>query len=75
MIKNFILIFSFLTLIACGDSVSDYDKGYDDAWDGISPKKSSSSYMEGYEDGEFDADCYYYKKNKIWDKYKRLGCR
>ena len=64
-----------LFLSGCGDSSSDYDKGYEDAWEGYSPKKSSDSYLEGYEDGEFDADCYHYKRNEFWDKYKRLGCR
>ena len=64
-----------LFLSGCGDSSSDYDKGYEDAWEGYSPKKSSDSYLEGYEDGEFDADCDHYKRNEFWDKYKRLGCR
>ena len=64
-----------LLLSGCGDSASDYDKGYEDAWEGYSPKKSSNSYMEGYEDGEFDADCDHYKRNGLWDRYKRLGCR
>ena len=69
------LLLLILALSNCGDASSDYDKGYEDAWDGISPKKNSSSYLEGYEDGEFDADCDHYKRNGFWEKYKNLGCR
>ncbi|MDA9740512.1 hypothetical protein N9U58_00065 [Pelagibacteraceae bacterium] len=63
-----------LLLNGCGDSESDYDKGYEDAWEGYSPKKSSDSYMEGYEEGEFDADCDHYKRNLLWDKYRAIKC-
>mgnify|MGYP006163283681 CR=1 FL=1 len=64
-----------LILSGCGDSSGDYDKGYEDALKGYSPKNNSSFYLEGYEDGEFDADCDHYKRNKFLEKYKNLGCR
>jgi len=47
---------------------------YDDGYDGASPTKSSTSYMDGYEDGDFDADCDYYKDKNMRDKYKALRC-
>ena len=68
-----ILVLGFL-LSSCGDSGNDYDKGYEDAWEGISPKKNSASYMDGYEEGEFDADCDHYKRNLLWDKYRAIKC-
>ena len=63
-------------LNSCGDgySGSDYHKGYDDGYDGETPRKNSSAYLDGYEDGEFDGDCDYYKQNNMWDKYKDLKC-
>jgi len=73
--KKLLGIFVFgLLLSGCGDSGSDYDKGYDDGYDGETPRKSSSVYLEGYEDGEFDGDCDYYKHNNMWNKYKGLKC-
>ena len=63
-----------LLLNSCGDSSSDYDKGYDDGYDGASPRKSSSSYLEGHEDGEFDSDCDYFKDKNLWNKYNAFGC-
>ena len=63
-----------LLLSSCGDSGNDYNKGYEDAWEGISPKKNSASYMDGYEEGEFDADCDHYKRNLLWDKYRAIKC-
>tara|TARA_B100000780_G_C21117083_1_gene452069 strand:- start:51 stop:278 length:228 start_codon:yes stop_codon:yes gene_type:complete len=69
-----IIVFGF-ALSGCGDSSSDYDKGYEDAWKGYSPKSNSNFYLEGYEDGEFNADCDQYKRNGFWDKYKNLGCK
>tara|TARA_B100000315_G_scaffold226990_1_gene234375 strand:+ start:404 stop:634 length:231 start_codon:yes stop_codon:yes gene_type:complete len=70
-----VIIFIGLMLSSCGESESDYDRGYEDAWEGESPQKNSDSYMEGYEDGDYDADCDYYKRNKLWEKYKKLLCR
>ena len=63
-----------LLLNSCGDGGSAYDKGYEDGYDGIAPRKSSDSYLEGHEDGEFDADCDYFKAKNMWAKYKSFRC-
>ena len=70
------ILFLTFILTSCGDeySGSDYDKGYDDGYDGVSPKKNSVAYLDGYEEGDYDADCDYYKYNKLWNKYRAIKC-
>tara|TARA_B100001175_G_C19208286_1_gene494628 strand:- start:348 stop:575 length:228 start_codon:yes stop_codon:yes gene_type:complete len=74
--KNFliVLVLGFM-LISCDDGGgSSYDSGYDDGYDGASPKKTSGSYYEGYQDGQFDEQCDYYKRKNLMDKYKAMRC-
>jgi hypothetical protein len=74
MKKLLAIIVLGLALNSCGDGGSAYDKGYNDGYDGASPRKSSGSYFSGYEDGQFDADCDYYRDKNMWAKYKSLRC-
>ena len=76
MSKLLKIVILCLFLHSCGDgnSVSDYNKGYNDGYEGNPPREKSNLYLEGYKDGEFDGDCDYYKQNKeqqhyVWDKY------
>ena len=51
--KQFLAIFFLCFFLAsCGDNFNenDYDKGYEDGYEGLSPKKNSDLYLEGYED-------------------------
>ncbi len=52
-----------------------YDAGYDDGYDGDSQKCSTAAYIEGYSDGDFEAECHWLKCVKPnHDKFKELGC-
>ncbi len=75
--KEFLIVLVLgLMLISCDDdgSGSSYDNGYDDGYDGASPKKTSGSYYEGYQDGQFDEQCDYYKRKNLMDEYKAMRC-
>ena len=75
--KQFLAFFFLCFFLAsCGDNFNenDYDKGYEDGYEGLSPKKNSDLYLEGYEDGDYDADCDYYKFNELWDEYRAIKC-
>ena len=60
------IVFALLVSIMGCDSGSllggSYDEGYDDGYDGATRASSNSDYIAGYEDGEHDADCDYWKK-------------
>lgn len=52
-----------------------YDAGYDDGYEGANQKCSIDVYLEGYEDGDFDSDCYWFRCERAdHDRFKRLGC-
>ena len=74
MKKILIVLALGLMLVSCDDGGSSYDSGYDDGYDGASPKKTSGSYYEGYQDGQFDDQCDYYKSKNLMDKYKAMRC-
>jgi hypothetical protein len=55
-----LLLMSFL-LASCGDEQSQYDKGYDAAWEDEEEPSSiwdSQQKKDGYEDGLYDSDMY-----------------
>ena len=55
-----------LLLTSCGDITNCYDEGYDDGYDGASRKTKlmcQESYNNGYDDGAYDSDCDYWKRN------------
>ena len=52
-----------------------YDYGYDDGFDGAQPRCQGASYKEGYEEGQFDDQCYYLKcERPDFQAYKRMQC-
>ncbi len=52
-----------------------YDAGYDDGYDGANRKCSTKVYLAGYEDGDFDSDCYWLRCEKPdHTRFKSLGC-
>jgi len=52
-----------------------YDAGYDDGYDGANRKCSTEVYLAGYEDGDFDSECYWLRCEKPDNtRFKRLGC-
>jgi hypothetical protein len=62
-------------LITGPSSGCSYDEGYDDGYDGASQKCNTNAYREGFEDGDFEADCHWHRCVKSnHDKFKRLGC-
>ena len=76
MKKLLVMVVLCSILLSCGDekSSSDYKKGYNDGYNGETPRKNSTAYTDGYEEGKFDGDCDYYQQNKelhhyLWDKY------
>ncbi|MDA9163034.1 hypothetical protein N9O29_02205 [Alphaproteobacteria bacterium] len=77
--KKFLIILALgIMLVSCDDSGSssgsDYDRGYNDGYYGTSAKKTSGNYYEGYQDGEFDERCNYFKSNNLMDKYNAMRC-
>lgn len=62
-IKVLLIIFSIifvisLNLLGCSRPNEQYDKGYEDGYDGARKNNSSKNYLKGYEDGADDA--YYF---------------
>ena len=62
-------------LITGPSSGCTYDAGYEAGYDGETQKCKTEAYLEGYEDGEFEADCHWQRCVKPnQDKFKKLGC-
>ena len=62
-------------LITGPTSRCSYDAGYDDGYDGANQRCSTDAYLEGYDDGDFDSECYWRRCEKPdYDRFKRLGC-
>jgi len=60
-IKTIWVVILYVVLASCGD----YDKGYEDGYDGEEEKWviiGKDEYLSGYEDGSFDADCDYWRE-------------
>ena len=78
MKKLLIILALGIMLVSCDDSGSssgsDYDRGYNDGYDGASARKTSGNYYEGYQDGEFDERCNYFKSNNLMDEYNAMRC-
>ncbi len=52
-----------------------YDAGYDDGYDETNRKCSTEVYLAGYEDGDFDSECYWLRCEKPdHTRFERLGC-
>jgi hypothetical protein len=51
-----------------------YDEGYEDGYDGALPKIRSGSYATGYDDGEFDSECDWLKRENRKPEFERIGC-
>ena len=65
------------TMAGCVDATGTYEEGYQDGYDGGSPREfvlfGRDDYAAGYEDGSYDADCDYWKKRN-YERYRRY-CR
>ena len=70
----FVASVAILSFAGCGS----YDSGYEDGYDGAKRKEwilfGRSEYNAGYDDGDFDADCDYWKRNDH-EKYRRYCLR
>ena len=52
-----------------------YDAGYNDGYDGAKQKCSTRAYVDGYEAGDFDAECHWLRcVSPDHGTFKRLGC-
>ena len=72
-LHNSLFGITLLILAGCGDSDNAYDIGYDAGYDGEEQSSGifgGDPYNEGYEDGAYDADCDYWKKNDK-EKYRK----
>ncbi len=66
---------SVLEYIPIGSSTLSYDEGYEDGYDGAIMKSEKSPYIDGYYDGDFDAECEWLKYDKKdFEEFKRIGC-
>jgi hypothetical protein len=74
--KTLLMFLSVAILSGCGDgSGGTYNAGYEAGYDGEIQKGKTGAYLEGYEDGEFEADCHWLRCVKPnQDKFKKLGC-
>lgn len=71
--RVFILFFLLVAICSCGKKSSDYDKGYEAAWDESDKPNwfSSKEYREGYEQGIDDADAY---DSGYYDGFNKKKC-
>ena len=52
-----------------------YDVGYDDGYDGATPKCKTDAYLNGYEEGDFDSECDWLRcERPDHDAFKSMGC-
>ena len=51
-----------------------YDQGYEDGYYGELPKIMSGEYIDGYDEGEFYADCEWLTSENRRSEFERLRC-
>ena len=52
-----------------------YEAGYEDGYDGAIQKCSTSAYLTGYDEGDFEADCHWLRcVRPDRHEFERRGC-
>ena len=74
--SRWLVAVAVLVLAACdGGAACNYDNGYDDGYDGALPECEATDYMEGFQAGEFESDCDWYRCEKPnYDNFKQMSC-